>query len=245
MKRILAGIFSKRSADATTTVGGDVAGAAAEPRFVLLIRDSSAMGAFQLHAFEDEEAAAEFVKAWIPPSSEHGSLAFWIGDRQAMRLPGSNEERAAEVVVLIRDEDEPDIVYPFSMPDMELAQAWLDEEARRGLDMDLVLVHWAARAQISRDHWGKIHFVPVELPAYRSPEPETGPTEEGTPQPQAAGDAETQPRRPETRSFVPEPRAVSEALRAIARGERPEQRGQQSEQRAQPFEGFGSPPGRF
>lgn len=238
MKRILAGIFSKRSANATTTVGEDVGEPAAEPRFVLLIRDSSAMGAFQLHTFEDEEPAAEFVKAWIPPSSEHGSLAFWIGDRQAMRLGGSSEERAAEAVVLIRDEDEPDIVYPFSMPDMALAKAWLDEEARRGLDMDLVMVHWAARAQISRDHWGKIRFVPVELPAFRATEPETVEEAEGAPQPQAAGGAEAQPHESETRSFVPEPRAVSEALRAIARGQRPEAQGQ-------PFEGFGSPPGRF
>jgi hypothetical protein len=246
MKRILASIFSRGGGGETSVAESESAPVRTpDPRLVILLRDSSALGAFQLHSFAHEDEAAEFVTQWMPPSSEHGSLVFWIAAQQAMRLPGSNEERAAEAVVLIRDEDDPDIVYPFSMPDMEMAQAWLKEETRRGLDLSLSLVFWAARARITRDHWGRIHFPPVELPVYREAEPEGEPDnpEEATAEPVAELVGEEPDVAPEseakvTRSFVPEPKAVTETLREIARGER-------WEQRDQPFEGFGSPPGRF
>lgn len=251
MKQLLASIFGFRRPRHDEDQASEPETRHAEvqtPRMLLLVRDASSIGAYQLHSFDDESAASEFVQFWFPPGFEHGALALWIGHEQGMQLPGSVEKRAAEVVVLIHDAADFEIVHPFSMPDMELARAWLREERQSGLDLREASLYWAARAEIYRDARGRPRFRPVELPAYQThaEEPEEEPAG-------AADTAATRTRivrkdgdRPadapadgsDATADPPEPQAVSKALRAIIRGER-------WERKDEPFSTFGSPPGRF
>ena len=140
-----------------------------QPRFMLLVHDASAPASYQLQTFEDASSAEEFVQFWYPPTTEHGVLAFWAMHRKPVRWPGSSEERPAEVVILIRDEERRDIVYPYSLPDMELARSWVMNEAARGLDLRLVLMYWAVPAKIGRNRWGHVRITPAEPPSARRP----------------------------------------------------------------------------
>ncbi|KKL23053.1 hypothetical protein LCGC14_2429260, partial [marine sediment metagenome] len=141
-----------------------------QPRLMLLVHDASAPASYQLQTFEDASTAEEFVQFWYPPTTEHGVLAFWAMHRKPVRWPGSSEERPAEVVILIRDEARREIVYPYSLPNMEAARSWVMKEAATGLDLRLVLMYWAVPAKIGRNRWGHVRITPAAPPSARRPE---------------------------------------------------------------------------
>lgn len=141
-----------------------------QPRLMLLVHDASAPASYQLQTFEDASSAEEFIQFWYPSTTEYGILAFWAMHRKPVRWPGSSEERPAEVVILIRDEERREIVYPYSLPDMELARSWVMKEAATGLDLRLVLMYWAMPAKISRNRWGHVRITPAAPPSARRPE---------------------------------------------------------------------------
>jgi len=134
------------------------------PRLVLLVRDATGPASYQLHSFEDEAEAAAFVQYWFPSDSDHGVIAFWASHKEPEIGAG---ERAAEVVVLMRDETMPKTVIPFSFAGMDLAQSWVARESDRELNTDQLLMYWAVPARISHDHWGRVHLWPSEPPALR------------------------------------------------------------------------------
>ena len=134
------------------------------PRLVLLVHDAAGPATYQLHSFEDEAEAAAFVQFWFPGDIDHGVIAFWASHREPEVEAG---ERPAEVVVLIRGDNRPKTVYPFSFAGMDLARSWLTRESNRDLDPDQMLMYWAVPARISRDHWGRVHVWPSEPPALR------------------------------------------------------------------------------
>jgi hypothetical protein len=134
------------------------------PRLVLLVHDAAGPATYQLHSFEDEAEAAAFVQFWFPADIDHGVIAFWASHREPEVEAG---ERPAEVVVLIRGDNRPKTVYPFSFAGMDLARSWLARESNRELDPDQMLIYWALPARISRDHWGRAHFWPSEPPPLR------------------------------------------------------------------------------
>ncbi len=135
-----------------------------QPRLMLLVHDAGAPASYQLHAFEDAPSAEEFVQYWFPSTMAHGVLAFWALHHKPALAPGSSEERPAEVVILIRDQARREIVYPYSLPDMEMARSWLFKEAARGLDLRFVLMYWAAPAKITRNRWDKVRITPAKPP---------------------------------------------------------------------------------
>ncbi len=139
------------------------------PRFMLLVHDASAPASYQLQTFEDASSAEEFVQFWYPPKTEHGVIAFWALHRKPVRWQGSSEERPAEVVIMIRDSERREVVYPYSLPDLELARSWVMNVAARGLDLRLVLMYWAAPAKIGRNRWGHVRITPAEPPSARRP----------------------------------------------------------------------------
>ena len=134
------------------------------PRLMLLVHDAAAPASYRLHTFEDASSAQDFVQFWFSPKVEHGILAFWALQREPVRRRDSSEERPAEVVLLIRDEARPEIVYPFSLPDMELARSWLVKEMARGLNLRSVRMRWAAPVKIGRNRWGTVRITPAEPP---------------------------------------------------------------------------------
>ncbi len=137
------------------------------PRLVLLVHDAAGPAAYRLHTFEDAPSAAAFVQFWFRAQFEHGILAFWISHQEAAWQADSNEERPGEVVILIRDEARPDIVYPFSYSDMGQAHSWIAMEATRGLDLRLVLLYWAVPVRIETDGCGVVLFSPAKPPMGR------------------------------------------------------------------------------
>ena len=134
------------------------------PRLVLLVRDAAGPASYQLPSFEDEAEAAAFVQRWFPSDMDHGVIAFWASHKEPEVGAG---ERAAEVVVLVRDETMPKTVIPFSFAGMDLAQSWVAREADRELNTDQLLMYWAVPARISHDQWGRVHLWPSEPPALR------------------------------------------------------------------------------
>jgi hypothetical protein len=152
---------------------GDGAGAKPEPpecsrpRLALLVQDAAGPAAYQLHTFSEAAAAAAFIRFWFPPRFQHGIRAFWTSHEEPAWEVGSSEERQPEVVILIRDEDRRDIVYPFSCSDMGQARSWIAMEASRGLDLRLVLLYWAVQVRIEADGRGVERFSPSEPPMAR------------------------------------------------------------------------------
>ncbi len=169
-----------------------------QPRLMLLVHDASAPASYQLQTFEDASSAQEFVQFWYPPTTERGVLAFWALHRKPVRWPGSSEDRPAEVVILIRDEARREIVYPYSLPNMEAACAWVMNEAATGLDLRLVLMYWAVPAKISRNRWNHVRITPAEPPSAHRPvllrsstvivRKDEGPSGEADSAPESAGE---------------------------------------------------------
>ncbi len=239
-----------------------------KPCFMLLVHDASAPASYQLQTFEDASSAEEFIQFWYPPTTERGVLAFWAMHRKPVRWPGSSEERPAEVVILIRDEARREIVYPYSLADMELAHSWVMKEAASGLDLRLVLMYWAVPAKISRNRWGNVRITPAEPPSARgpallrsstvivskdeSPRGEADSTSEPAPEPRqslkgADDAADSGPtKQPAEAKERPTSAEVAERMisEVLGTGDRPTRR-KSWEQRDRPFRGFGSPRGRF
>ncbi len=239
-----------------------------QPRLMLLVHDASAPASYQLQTFKDASSAEEFVQFWYPPTTEHGVLAFWAMHRKPVRWPGSSEERPAEVVILIRDEARREIVYPYSLSDMELALSWVMKEAASGLDLRLVLMYWAVPAKIGRNRWGNVRITPAEPPYARRPallrsstvivskdESPSGeadsapePAHEPRPSPKEADDAaDSGPtERPAKAKELPTSAEIAEKMisEVLGKGEGPA-REKRFKQQDRPFRGFGSPRGRF
>lgn len=242
------------------------------PRLVFLVHDAAGPAAYQLHTFEDATSGAAFIQFWFPPNLDHGALAFWAAHEEPLAQANSNEERSTEVVVLIRDEDRSDIVYPFSFPDMGLAHSWVAREAAEGLNLRSVLLYWATPAQIGTDHWGRVRITPTDPPAPRQPERpapsvllEALRSEVREKEPLGQGDA-AQPEEADQPSEAPavmdditHPIPAGEETNQGHNGERAREdevpeivrqaerlvREKRWEQREDRFRGFGSPPGKF
>ncbi len=235
------------------------------PRLMLLVHDAAGPGSYRHHVFEDAASAEAFVQLWFPSRFDHGILAFWTASEQPVRQEDPDEVRPAEVVILIRDEARREIVYPFSMPDMELAQSWIAKEAERGLKLRQILLYWATPVRISTDHWGRVRVTPREAPArrrqvlLRSSTVIVRKDETALPETDVQPERADRRRRPPTKTddvadVAPVEEAgdgadgagapdVSNIMEEVERLVRRRQR--RWMQREGPFRGFGSPRGKF
>ena len=235
-------------------------------RLMFLVRDASGPVSYRLHTFDDAQSAAAFVQFWFPPRFEHGIHAFWATDDEPEWRADSKEERPAEVLVLIRDLARHGVVYPFSCSDMGQALSWATREAARSLDLSRVLMYWAVPAQISTDRRGRVHVTPSEPPAFRPAEGGVTPVLADLPRSTVRGEeTETADQRDaigsertEQPSEAGQTNEASDALASAARDGAEDQEAAAAlrevyrllnrsgrERRNGPFQGFGSPPGRF
>lgn len=231
------------------------------PRLILLVHDASGPASYRLHTFADAQSAEGFVDSWFPTGFEHGILAFWAVDDEPASPTTSDTTSDEEVVVLIQDADRREIVYPFSLPDMGLAHAWIKKEATRGLDLRLMQVYRAVPVRICRDDRGRVRLTPREPRPSRQPETAS-----------ALSEAEAQRRLLQTKESASEaeagepdeaPRAkaqasgngreastIDEVLEEINAAELVDEverviRNKRWKQQDGPFRGFGSPRGKF
>ena len=227
------------------------------PRLILLVHDASGPAAYRLHTFADAQSAEGVVDVWFPTGFEHGILAFWAVDDE----PASPTTSEEEVVVLVRDADRREIVYPYSLPDMGLARAWIRKEAERGLDLRLVQVYRALPVRIRRDNRGRLRLTTREAPSSRQPEtasalPEAEAqrrllqTEEPASEAEAAQPDEAPPAKAHASSNGREASTIDELLEEINAAELVDEvnkviRNKRWKQQDGPFRGFGSPRGKF
>lgn len=203
------------------------------PSLLLLADDAAGLSARRLHTFAAAGDAGDFIRFWFPPTRRDGLIAFW-----ALHYAPNDAALPTEAVIMVRDPVDADVVFTFSLVDMESALAFLRDEARGGLDLSRVLLYWAAPASIDTADPDAVVFTPARPPIPAAPEPAI----------EAPAPAEPAP------LTAPEP-ALQHA--SLARGRKPQApegllrevaavlQSRRWEQRQEAFQGFGSPPGRF
>lgn len=136
------------------------------PPLLLLVSDASGMAALRLVKFDDSRAACEYVEFWYPNRSAGTVYAVWAlpgePDSRCMAAP----EHRGEAVILLRDDRNQDIVYPFSFNDFHSAWEFLREEMQHDLDPARVMINWAVPVDIEVDDLGKIHMSPDAPPPW-------------------------------------------------------------------------------
>ncbi len=163
--------------------------------------------------------------------------------------------------MLVRDADRREIVYPFSLPDMGLARAWIKKEATRGLDLRLVQVYRAVAVRICRDDRGRVRLTPREPRPSRQPETASAVSEAEaqrrllqTQEPASEAEAAELDEAPRAKARASgngrEGSTIDELLEEINAAELVDEidrviRNKRWKQQDGPFRGFGSPRGRF
>jgi len=241
---------------------------------VLLTPDAAGAACFRLNVFPDAGSAAEFLRTWYAGGVDRATAAFWAMHQEPAPIP-SAPQAPAEAVVLVRDAARPGVVYAFSFAGMDEARSFARVEVVRGLELRQVMVYWSVSVKIEGDGRGNFRLEPsLPPPARRWPEPtRTHVVREGQTAGGEAGGAAVEPevlqaaeeivRQAQGREAAPaggapaaaapaEPTPLEEAppqtdeqelrdvfdelMRTLRSGwERPDG----------PFQGFGSPPGKF
>ncbi len=150
----------------------ETATAEAKP-LVLLVPEARKTAAFRLHTFAAVEGAAVFIQRWFRPGMSGGVIAFWALHRRPLIHPGNSEP---EAIALVREDEGSDVVYFSSFKDMRSARSLVRAKVKRGLDLGLTLVYWAAPVAIDYRKPGAVHLTPAMPPpdqggAVRGPPP--------------------------------------------------------------------------
>ncbi len=151
---------------------GDASGEAPDsiPSLVVLVPDAYGCASYHIHHFAGLEPASDFVQYWFRSNPPQGLIIFWALTWEPAPCDGEEPPYPAEPVVLIRDEERPGTVYPFSFVDIATAHSFVRQEARWALDLARVSIYWATPLAIEADFEG-IYRLRPEPPPQR---PEAG-----------------------------------------------------------------------
>ena len=130
---------------------------------VLLVPTVGGLLSFRVHTFATVEPASDFVESLSPPELREGLVAFWV--LQSPPDPNAEASTSVEVVVLVRDPEREDHVHLTSFVDMESAESFVRLEVRKGLDLQQVLVYWAALVSVEADGAGSVRLSPSMPPS--------------------------------------------------------------------------------
>ncbi len=125
------------------------------PPLVLLVPDVGGVSSFRQHNFQTAEQAAEFIVS-LHGEKQRGVHAFWALQQEIAGTPG-------EAMVLIRSAQSPDIVYVVSFVDIDSAQSFARFEVKRGLQLHLLAIYFAAL--VTLDIGEEIILTPAEPPS--------------------------------------------------------------------------------
>jgi hypothetical protein len=151
---------------------------------ILLAPDASGLASFKLHSFSDTASAADFIQRSFIGHAGTGVIAFWA--MTSKPAPSAASEVTVEAMVMIRDELQPDVVYPFSFVDLATAHNFLKYEMNTGLGPERVLVYWAVPVQLMVSEDGQLQLTPDVAPPAGEEQPETPPAWHGTTEPRIA-----------------------------------------------------------
>lgn len=132
------------------------------PPLVLLVPNVAGVGAFRFVAFPDAQSAAEYIDSSVLPEVSSGLIAFWALHRGP---PEKAPDGGGEALVLIRAAADSDVVYVVSFVDLESAESFARFEVKRGLDIGLVMIYWAALVTVHEGPHG-VFLTPAEQPTY-------------------------------------------------------------------------------
>jgi hypothetical protein len=138
---------------------------AAAHRLTMLVSDASGFASFKAHTFSDVHEAATFVRTWYGKRLEkdNGIIAFWAMSEKPQATGAVSA--AVEAIVMVRDADNRDVVYPFSFVDLNEAHAFVRFEMDRGVDPSLMQVYWAVPVQLEITAEGSVRIHPEVAPA--------------------------------------------------------------------------------
>lgn len=128
---------------------------------ILLVPDVAGVASFRLYVFPEVESATSFVQSHLRYGPNHGIIAFWALHREPE--PDVQVE-PAEALLLIRDAQRADVVYPVSFVDMESAQSMTRSKVEEGVDPGLLMIYWALPVAIEADDLGRLNFSPALPP---------------------------------------------------------------------------------
>jgi hypothetical protein len=97
-----------------------------------------------MYGFPDVPSANEYVQSHLWLEAQTGVTAFW-----ALHGPADGGN-ASDAVVIVRDPHHPGIVQLYSFVNMDAALAFIRQEFRNGIDLNLVLVYWAEQVDVER-----------------------------------------------------------------------------------------------
>jgi hypothetical protein len=154
------------------------------PPLVLLVPDiAGSASSLRLCVFDDAESAAAFLGSRVSIGRQEGIVAFWALHHEPLVPPSVDPDKAAESLILIRDERRPEIVCPYSFVEMETAQSLARYKVESGIDLSNILIFWAAPVTVEVTQDGGASFSPDAPPNVFPDSPPALPLPETTPLP--------------------------------------------------------------
>jgi len=126
----------------------------------VLVPDAFGLACLRLESFADVDSAASYIQSRSTNGASNGAYAFWTLHGR----PACEAQHGFECLVLIRRENDLNVVSPFSFVDMESAESTARAELRAGLDPRLLLIFWAVPVTIEFGNQGKVSLNPAVPP---------------------------------------------------------------------------------
>ncbi len=126
----------------------------------MLVPDAFGLACLRLESFTDIDSAASYIQLRSTNGASNGAYAFWVVHGR----PACEAQHGFECLVLIRHENDSNVVSPFSFVDMESAESAARAELRAGLDPRLLLIFWAVPVTIEFGNQGKVSLNPAVPP---------------------------------------------------------------------------------
>ena len=138
----------------------------AGPELIVLVPEVAGAATYQVNRFHSADEATEFIVPRRAQMSAQGAHVFWaLHNNPPPNTP--HESAEGEALVLIRSGLAEDTVHVVSFVDIESAQSFARFEVKRGLDLSLLMINWAAFVQVIDTPFG-LRLDPAEAPVYES-----------------------------------------------------------------------------
>ena len=134
------------------------------PRLVVLVPDAFGLARLRLESFTNVDSAASYIQSQSTNGSSNGAYAYWALHGR----PACEAQHGFECLVLIRRENDSNVVSPFSFVNMEYAESAARAELRHGLDPRLLLIFWAVPVTIEFGDHGEVSLNPAVPPGTRA-----------------------------------------------------------------------------
>ncbi|MCH8815894.1 MAG: hypothetical protein IH957_12540 [Chloroflexi bacterium] len=134
------------------------------PELFVLVPEIAGAPTYRVNRFPNVDEGTQFIDGSIAPISRPGAHIFWAL-HEGPSAAGPPDGDKGEALVLIRPARDEDTIHIVSFIDIESAQSFARFEVKRGLDLGLLMIYWAAFAQVVETPFG-LRLNPAEPPVY-------------------------------------------------------------------------------